>query len=67
MNVLLSLHDPEVASHLEEAGIHELFYAIRWLTILLSREFLLLDTIRLWDSMFASTHKDNFLRFVMIN
>jgi hypothetical protein len=40
------------------------FYAIRWLTTLLSREFLLPDTIRLWDSMFASTHKENFLRYV---
>jgi len=66
MNVLLSLHDPEVASHLEEVGIHELFYAIRWLTTLLSREFLLPDTIRFWDSMFASTHKDNFLRYVCV-
>jgi hypothetical protein len=24
------------------------------------------DTIRLWDSMFASTHKDNFLRYVCV-
>lgn len=66
MNALLSLHDPEVACHLEEVGIHASFYAIRWLTTLLSREFLLPDTIRLWDSMFASTHKDNFLRYVCV-
>lgn len=66
MNSLLSLHDPEVASHLEEVGIHASFYAIRWLTTLLSREFLLPDTIRLWDSMFASTHQDNFLRYVCV-
>jgi hypothetical protein len=66
MNSLLSLHDPEVACHLEEVGIHASFYAIRWLTTLLSREFLLPDTIRLWDSMFASTHKDNFLRYVCV-
>ena len=66
MNALLKLHDPEVAFHLEEVGIHASFYAIRWLTTLLSREFLLPDTIRLWDSMFASTHKDNFLRYVCV-
>ena len=66
MHSLLSLHDPEVCSHLEECGIHASFYAIRWLTTLLSREFLLPDTIRLWDSMFASTHKDNFLRYVCV-
>lgn len=47
-------------------GIEVSFYAIRWWTTLLSREFLLPDTIRLWDSMFASTHKDNFLRYVCV-
>ena len=66
MTSLLSLHDPEVRCHLVDLGIDASFYAIRWLTTLLSREFLLPDTIRLWDSMFASTHKDNFLRYVCV-
>jgi len=66
MTSLLSLHDPEVRCHLVDIGIDSSFYAIRWLTTLLSREFLLPDTIRLWDSMFASTHKDNFLRYVCV-
>jgi hypothetical protein len=64
MNTLLSTHDPEVQEHLQELGIDASFYAVRWLTTLLSREFLLPDTIRLWDSMFASTHKENFMRYV---
>ena len=63
---LLSLHDPEVKCHLVDCGIDATFYSIRWLTTLLSREFLLPDTIRLWDSMFASTHKDNFMRYVCV-
>jgi Rab-GTPase-TBC domain len=66
MTSLLSLHDPEVRCHLDDMGIDASFYAIRWLTTLLSREFLLPDTIRLWDSMFASTHKDNFMRYVCV-
>mmetsp|Transcript_45365 Transcript_45365/g.67360 ORF Transcript_45365/g.67360 Transcript_45365/m.67360 type:complete len:782 (-) Transcript_45365:45-2390(-) len=66
MSTLLSLHDPEVRCHLDDMGIDASFYAIRWLTTLLSREFLLPHTIRLWDSMFASTHKDNFLRYVCV-
>jgi hypothetical protein len=61
---LLKTHDPEVHGHLQEIGIDASFFAIRWLTTLLSREFLLPDTIRMWDSMFASTHKENFLRYV---
>lgn len=63
---LLSLHDPEVRCHLDDCHIDPGFYSIRWLTTLLSREFLLTDTIRLWDSMFASTHKDNFMRYVCV-
>lgn len=39
---------------------------MRWWTTLLSREFRLPDTVRLWDSMFASTHKDNFIRYVCV-
>jgi hypothetical protein len=66
LHALLTRHDPEVQEHLQELGIDASFYAIRWWTTLLSREFLLPDTIRLWDSMFASTRKDNFLRYVCV-
>ena len=66
MQRLLQMHDPEVCEHLQACGIDSHFYAYRWLTTLLSREFLLPDTIRLWDSMFASTHKENFLRYVCV-
>jgi len=67
MIALLSLHDPEVRCHLDDCGIDPGFYSIRWLTTLLSREFYLPDTVRLWDSMFASTHKDNFMRYVCVS
>jgi Rab-GTPase-TBC domain len=66
MDALLARHDPSVKEHLDELGLEVSFYAIRWWTTLLSREFLLPDTIRLWDSMVASTHKDNFLRYVCV-
>jgi Rab-GTPase-TBC domain len=66
MQLLLARHDPEVHEHLEDYGIDPSFYAVRWWTTLLSREFLLPDTIRLWDTMFASTHPDNFLRYLCV-
>lgn len=66
MQRLLQTHDPVVFDHMQACGIDSHFYAYRWLTTLLSREFLLPDTIRLWDSMFASTHKENFLRYVCV-
>ena len=62
---LLKEHDPEIFNHLKGSlGLDMSFFAIRWLTTLLSREFRLPDTIRLWDSLLASTHKENFLRYV---
>ncbi len=64
IEMLLKEHDPEIFNHLKVLGLDSSFYAIRWLTTLLSREFRLPDTIRLWDSMLASTHKENFLRYV---
>ena len=65
IEMLLQKHDPEVFNHMKgNLGLDSSFYTIRWLTTLLSREFQLPDTIRLWDSMFASTHKENFLRYV---
>ena len=66
MQTLLRRHDAEIIEHFDDIGIESSFFAIRWWTTLLSREFLLPDTIRLWDSMFASTHKDNFLCYVCV-
>jgi hypothetical protein len=63
---LLEKHDPAVSQHLREIGIDASFFAIRWLTTLLSREYVLPDTIRLWDSMFSSQHRENFLRYVCV-
>ena len=67
MMQLLSLHDPLLRCHLLEIGIDPTYYAIRWLTTLLSREFPLPETIRVWDSMFASTHRENFLRYLCVS
>lgn len=50
---LLRAHDPELARHLEMLGLDPTFYSLRWITTLLSREFNLPDTLRLWDSLFS--------------
>lgn len=42
------------------------YFALRWFTTLLCREFDLPDTIRLWDSLFASRDRSNFLVFVFV-
>ena len=63
---LLDKHDPELNQYLNSNAIEPTFYSIRWLTTLLSREFHLPDTIRLWDSLFACRHHSNFLRYFCV-
>ena len=47
-------------------GIQPSFYSVRWLTTLLSREFNLADTVRLWDSLFADTDRHPFLSYMVV-
>jgi TBC1 domain family member 5 len=50
---LLSIFDPELALHLQVAGVLPQIYAIRWVRLLFGREFDFADVLRLWDIMFA--------------
>jgi len=58
---LLFEQDPQVAAHLQRLQIHTQYYAFRWLTTLLTREFDLPESIRLWDSLLASVNRLAFL------
>mmetsp|Transcript_7284 Transcript_7284/g.8347 ORF Transcript_7284/g.8347 Transcript_7284/m.8347 type:complete len:554 (+) Transcript_7284:99-1760(+) len=62
--LLLKKHDRNLHLHLANLEINPQFYALRWLTTLLSREFELPDTVRLWDSLFADKNRFNFLLYV---
>lgn len=61
---LLQCHDPELHSLLETQGIDAAFYGLRWLTTILSREFNLPDTIRLWDTLFSDTNRNELLSYI---
>jgi hypothetical protein len=58
---LIRTQDPPVAEHLRNLEIHCQFYAFRWLTTLLTREFELPDAVRFWDSLLAAQHRLPFL------
>uniref|UniRef100_A0A8C0G3H6 TBC1 domain family member 13 n=1 Tax=Chelonoidis abingdonii TaxID=106734 RepID=A0A8C0G3H6_CHEAB len=53
--------DVELYLKLQEQNIKPQFFAFRWLTLLLSQEFLLPDVIRIWDSLFADDNRFDFL------
>ncbi|KAM0788387.1 hypothetical protein ACM66B_001525 [Microbotryomycetes sp. NB124-2] len=58
---LLKIVDFEMWQKLEELAIEPQLYAIRWLRLLLTREFPLEDALKLWDGIFA---EDTSLRLV---
>ncbi|XP_070614570.1 TBC1 domain family member 13 [Erythrolamprus reginae] len=62
--IILKEKDRELYMKLQEENIKPQFFAFRWLTLLLSQEFLLPDVIRIWDSLFADDHRFDFLLLV---
>lgn len=52
---LLARHDPQLHAHMNAIGLNPHFFVLRWLTTLFSRELLLPDTVRVWDSMLAES------------
>lgn len=48
----------------EEQNIKPQYFTFRWLTLLLSQEFLLPDVIRIWDSLFSDRDRFHFLLLV---
>ncbi|XP_025025726.1 TBC1 domain family member 13 isoform X3 [Python bivittatus] len=62
--ITLKEKDTELYMKLQEQNIKPQFFAFRWLTLLLSQEFLLPDVIRIWDSLFADNSRFDFLLLV---
>ncbi|XP_018088162.1 TBC1 domain family member 13 isoform X1 [Xenopus laevis] len=60
----LKEEDEELYLKLQEQNIKPQFFAFRWLTLLLSQEFVLPDVIRIWDSLFADEKRFDFLLMV---
>lgn len=67
MNKLLCLlqeKDTELWSDLQKKQVKPQFFAFRWITLLLSQEFILPDVIRLWDSLFSDPNRFDFLLYI---
>lgn len=53
--------DEPLWQDLHNKNIETSFFAFRWLSVLLAREFSLPDLIRLWDSIFSDRRRYRFL------
>jgi len=56
--------DLELIQKLEEIKLLPEYYAFRWVTLYMSREFTMPDVIRLWDSLFAVKNRLDFMIYV---
>jgi hypothetical protein len=45
-------------------GVEPQFFGFRWITLLLSQEFLLPELMRIWDSLFADANRFDFLLYM---
>ncbi|KAK0134673.1 TBC1 domain family member 13 [Merluccius polli] len=61
---MLKDRDMELYLKLQEQNIKPQYFTFRWLTLLLSQEFLLPDVIRIWDSLFSDQDRFHFLILV---
>jgi len=58
--------DPQLAKLLQDQQLSFVHFALRWVTTLLSREYELPETVRLWDSFLADTHRFQFVTSVCV-
>jgi hypothetical protein len=53
LNKYLKAVDYELWEKLDSEAVHPQFYTFRWLALMLSQEFGLYDTMRLWDNLLS--------------
>eukprot|EP01103_Thecamoeba_quadrilineata_P014728 TRINITY_DN4462_c0_g1_i2.p1 TRINITY_DN4462_c0_g1~~TRINITY_DN4462_c0_g1_i2.p1 ORF type:complete len:405 (+),score=83.14 TRINITY_DN4462_c0_g1_i2:455-1669(+) len=66
MHFLLKERDPALFFHLEKINIEPQIYALRWVRLLLSREFHLDDVLILWDAIFAYDKSFTLITYICV-
>ena len=64
--ILLKQHDYSVWQTLQEQEIRPQFFLFRWMTLLLSQEMRIPDTIRLWDTLFSDKLRFDLLNYICV-
>ena len=66
LNRLLKLVDKQIYDHFLEHNVEIQYFAFRWYTLFLTQEFEMPDILRLWDSIFGSDEKFEFLNMLCL-
>lgn len=64
LTLLLRQHDALLWQHLNSIGLTPDLYSFRWYMTLLTREFPMPATLRIWDSLLADPKRFSFLHYV---
>merc|ERR1712217_563150 len=59
LNELLHHIDEEVWKHLRSQGVAPVYYAVRWITLMLTQELEMPDVLRVWDSLLSDSVRQN--------
>jgi TBC1 domain family protein 5 len=65
-HVVLRKYDPELYNYLERHEIEPQLYSLRWVRLLLSREFHLEDVLVLWDAVFAESSDFGLVDYIIV-
>lgn len=66
LNNLLKKIDYPLWDHFEKQKVNPYFYSLRWIMLLLTQEFELHDTLRLWDSLLSHPNKTLYLNYCCV-
>lgn len=63
LNNMLRRVDQNVWQHLYNEKVNPQYYSLRWLMLMLTQEFQLMDVLRLWDSLLSVPNRSEFLNY----
>ncbi|RHY27325.1 hypothetical protein DYB32_006858 [Aphanomyces invadans] len=66
LHTLLRQHDASLWLHLNSLGVLPDYYSFRWYITLLSHEFEMDETLRLWDALLADSKRFALLHYVCV-
>ncbi len=65
--MIFKIIEPQIWSRLELLKIDPFFYCFRWMTLLFAQDFMLFDTLRIWESIFSADNRLTFMNYLAIS
>lgn len=66
LNDLLKKADIKLWTHLENCDVNPQFYTLRWLMLMVTQEFPLIEVLRLWDTLLSHPKKLSYVNYICV-